>query len=164
MALCKLERRNYGRKWPVSIKYQNLHSFKEGLILLCQSILEKRRITLLHGSTHFTILLSAVLQCQIFLRYSRYLCYASNNISRKYLKVNFRLVYIDCRTCRRNNCKENFFLQIITCFKFITIFLLISPISQSTSWKCGKFQVIRLFLCGIITKTNYFSGVFLNLC
>ena len=28
MVLCKLERRNYGRKWPVSVKYQNLHSFK----------------------------------------------------------------------------------------------------------------------------------------
>ena len=37
MALHKLEG-NYGRKWPVSIKYQNLHSFKEGLI---QSILEQ---------------------------------------------------------------------------------------------------------------------------
>ena len=54
MALRKLERRNYGRKWPVSIKYQNLHPFKEGLILLCQSILETR-ITHLHGSAHFTI-------------------------------------------------------------------------------------------------------------
>ena len=45
MVLRKLERRIYGRKWPVSIKYQNLHSFKEGLILLCQSIVEMRRIT-----------------------------------------------------------------------------------------------------------------------
>ena len=56
MALHKLERRNYGRKSPVSIKYQNLHSFKEGLIFLCQSILEARRITHLHGSAHSTIL------------------------------------------------------------------------------------------------------------
>ena len=55
MALRKLERINCGGKWPVSIKYQNLHSFKEGLILLCQSILETRRITHLHGSVHFTI-------------------------------------------------------------------------------------------------------------
>ena len=55
MALRKLERRNHGGKWPVSIKYQNFHSFKEGLILLCQSILETRRITHLHGSAHFTI-------------------------------------------------------------------------------------------------------------
>ena len=53
MALRKLERRNYGGKLPVSIKYQNLHSFKEGLILSCQSILETRRITHLHGSVHF---------------------------------------------------------------------------------------------------------------
>ena len=55
MALHKLERRKYGGKSPVSIKYQNLHSFKEGLILLCQSILETRRITHLHGSAHITI-------------------------------------------------------------------------------------------------------------
>ena len=41
----------------MSIKYQNLHSFKEELILLCQSILEARRITHLHGSAHFTITL-----------------------------------------------------------------------------------------------------------
>ena len=59
MALRKLERRNYGGKWPVSIKYQNLHSFK-GLILLCQSILETRRITHLHGSAHFTISLNKI--------------------------------------------------------------------------------------------------------
>ena len=38
-----------------NIKYQNLHSFKEGLILLCQSVLERRRITHLHGLAHFTI-------------------------------------------------------------------------------------------------------------
>ena len=55
MALHKLEMRNYGRKLPVIIKYQSLHSFKEGLILLCQSILGTRRITHLHGSSHFTI-------------------------------------------------------------------------------------------------------------
>ena len=57
MTLCKLERRNDGRKSPVSIKYQNLHTYK-GLILLCQSILETRRIAHLHGSAHFTIPLS----------------------------------------------------------------------------------------------------------
>ena len=55
MMLHKLERRNYGGKSLVSIKYQNLHSFKKGLILVCQSILEMRRITYLHGSVHFTI-------------------------------------------------------------------------------------------------------------
>ena len=58
MALRKLERRNYGGKWPVSIKYQNLYSFKEGLILLCQSILETRRRIHLHGLAQFTIPLS----------------------------------------------------------------------------------------------------------
>ena len=55
MELRKLERRNYGGKYPVSIKYQNLHSFKEGLSLLCQSILETSRTAHLHGSAHFTI-------------------------------------------------------------------------------------------------------------
>ena len=55
MALRKLETRNYGGKWPVSIKYQNPHSFKEGLILLCQSILEIRRIAHLRNSAHFAI-------------------------------------------------------------------------------------------------------------
>ena len=60
MVLHKLERRNYGGKWLVSIKYQNLHSFKEGLIFLCQSILETRRITHLHGSAHFAIPLSVL--------------------------------------------------------------------------------------------------------
>ena len=60
MALCKLERRNYGGKWPASIKYQNLHSFKEGFFLLCQSNLETRRVIHLHGSAHFTIPLNTV--------------------------------------------------------------------------------------------------------
>ena len=55
MALSKLVSRNYGGKPLVSIRYQIIHSFKEGLILLCQSILETRRITHLHGSSHFTM-------------------------------------------------------------------------------------------------------------
>ena len=32
-------RGNYGGKLPVSIKYQNVHSFKEGMIPFSQSIL-----------------------------------------------------------------------------------------------------------------------------
>ena len=55
MALRKLVRRNYGGKSLVSIKYQNLRSFKEGMILLFQSILESRWISHLHGSALFTI-------------------------------------------------------------------------------------------------------------
>ena len=55
MALHKLVSSNYGRKLPVSIKYDNLHSFKEGVILLCHSILETRRISHLPGSAQFTI-------------------------------------------------------------------------------------------------------------
>ena len=52
MMLRILETRNYGGKWPVSIKYQNIHTFKEGLMLLCQSTLETRKTTHLHGSAH----------------------------------------------------------------------------------------------------------------
>ena len=55
MALRKLVRSNYGGKSLVSIKQENLHSFKEGVILLCQSILETRRTSHLRGSTLFTI-------------------------------------------------------------------------------------------------------------
>ena len=36
MALHNLVGRNNGGKSPVSVKYQNPHSFKEGMILLCQ--------------------------------------------------------------------------------------------------------------------------------
>ena len=51
----RLVRRNYAGKLSVSIKYQNLQSFKEGMIHLCQSILETRRISHLHGSSTFAI-------------------------------------------------------------------------------------------------------------
>ena len=43
-----------GRNSPVSIKNQNLHSFKEGVILLCQSIFETRIISQVNGSALFT--------------------------------------------------------------------------------------------------------------
>ena len=55
MALHKSVMKNYGGKSPVSIKYQNLHAFKEEMILLCQSILETRQISHLLGSMLFTI-------------------------------------------------------------------------------------------------------------
>ena len=51
----KLVRRNYSGKLSVSIKYQNLHFFKEGMIHFCQSILETRRISHLHGSAFFSV-------------------------------------------------------------------------------------------------------------
>ena len=50
-------RKNYGGKLLVSIKYQNLH-YKEGMIVLCQSMLETRRISHLRGSALFAIPLS----------------------------------------------------------------------------------------------------------
>ena len=61
MALLKLVRGNYDGKSPASIRYQNSHSFKEGMILLCQSIYETRRISHLHGSALFTIPLRDIL-------------------------------------------------------------------------------------------------------
>ena len=51
----KLVRSNHGGTSPVSIKYENLHSCKECVILLCQSILETIRISHLHGSALFKI-------------------------------------------------------------------------------------------------------------
>ena len=39
----------------MTIKCHNLHSFKEGLVCLCQSILETRRISYLHASALFKI-------------------------------------------------------------------------------------------------------------
>ena len=108
MALCKLERRNYGRKWPVSIKYQDLHSFKEGLILLCQSILKMRRITHLHGPAHLTIPLS------LFYRYyfGRYLNW-----------VNwFHFL----------NIEGGLLVVLIDCMNFMSPFLDVMSISMST--------------------------------
>ena len=55
MALRNLLSSNYGGKSPVSIKYENLYSFNEAVILLSQSILETRRISHLHCSALFTI-------------------------------------------------------------------------------------------------------------
>ena len=96
MALCKLERRNYGGKWPVSIKYQNLHSFKEGLILLCQSILETRRITHLHGSAHFTIPLMFLLELKNCVWFSKYLgfCVFHESQTSKLKTLSWTLLYI----------------------------------------------------------------------
>ena len=42
-------------KSSVSMKNKNLHSFKEGVILLCQGILETRRNLHLHCSSLFTM-------------------------------------------------------------------------------------------------------------
>ena len=53
MVLRKLERRNHGGKWPMSIKYQNLHSFKEGLILLCQSPWNEKNNIFTWLSSHY---------------------------------------------------------------------------------------------------------------
>ena len=59
MVLHKFVRKNYGEKSPVGIKFHNLHSLKEGVILLCQSILETRLVSHLYGSALFAIPLKA---------------------------------------------------------------------------------------------------------
>ena len=74
MALRKLERRNYGGKLLVITKYQNLHTFKERLIHLCQSILETRRISHLHGSAHFTIPLNVFTVEEKNVMYAEIIC------------------------------------------------------------------------------------------
>ena len=58
MALRTLAKKNYGEKSRMSFKFQNLHSFKEGAILLCLSFLETRRISPLLGSALFIVPLS----------------------------------------------------------------------------------------------------------
>ena len=60
MALHILARRNYGGESLVSIKYYNLHSFKEGVTLLCQSILKTKEILQVQHSALFTI---PLMQC-----------------------------------------------------------------------------------------------------
>ena len=62
MALRILLSRNYGGKSLVSIKCHNLHSFKEGVIPLCNSIFKTRRISHLHGSAPFTVPLHSLFQ------------------------------------------------------------------------------------------------------
>ena len=61
MALHKLLRRHYDGNSLVSIRYQNLNSFQEGMILLCQGIFETRRIPNLHGSAFITVPLTILL-------------------------------------------------------------------------------------------------------
>ena len=57
MALRTFVRRNDSGKLPVSMQYDNLHSFKKGVFSLCQVILETRRISDLFSSALFTITL-----------------------------------------------------------------------------------------------------------
>ena len=69
--------------------HKNLHSFKEGLILLHQSILERRRISHLHGSAHFTIPLNCLKKC-IFLE----LCPKSSTKSKSINPLNASVALI----------------------------------------------------------------------
>ena len=48
---------NYGGKLPMSIQCHDLHSFKDEVILLCQTILETKQISHLYDQALFTILL-----------------------------------------------------------------------------------------------------------
>ena len=91
MALRKLVRSNYGRKSPVSIKHENLYSFKEEVILLSQSILETRRISHLHGSGLFTISLKGeVLKIANYgLFYTRRVPQNNQIVNSKYAKKDF---------------------------------------------------------------------------
>ena len=103
MALCKLERGNYDGKSLVSIKYQNLHTFKEGLILLCQSILEMKRITHLHGSAHFAIPLN---------QDTYHITIILNNIFLFQLNSN-PVLQSDKRTAMRTKCKPPYVYFVV---------------------------------------------------
>ena len=109
MALCKLEKINYGGKWPVSIKYRSLYSFKEGLILQCQSIPEMRRITHLHGSAHVANPLRVLIVCVLFFDLEETLKYLNiqkvwrktqvyfDNVVKDILPVNFtKFLPLEC--------------------------------------------------------------------
>ena len=66
MVLRTLVRGNYGGKFPVRFKCHNLHSFNKGVILLCQSILETRRISHLFSSALVTVpLMENVIFCAV---------------------------------------------------------------------------------------------------
>ena len=88
MVLHTLVVRNYGGKLPMSIKYENLHSFKEKVILLCQSILETRRISHLFSSALFTIpLKSSVGKIDIVA-----MPLISFNYTRTHIKISYVIV------------------------------------------------------------------------
>ena len=88
MALHKLVTKNYGGKLLVSIKYQNLHSFKEGKILLYQSTLETRRISHLHGTALFTIPLSIPMWIYTLIIVN---CFPKNSMSVFKLKFKYSI-------------------------------------------------------------------------
>ena len=55
MALCQLERRTDGGWIPVSVKYVIFGSFKEGMIIVCQIIIETERMAIWYSLDLFTI-------------------------------------------------------------------------------------------------------------
>ena len=62
MALRTLAKKNYGGKSPVSIKCHNLHSLEEGVIRLCQNIIETRQTSYSYSPVLFTAPLSDMRQ------------------------------------------------------------------------------------------------------
>ena len=132
MALCKLERRNYGGKVPVSIKYQNLHSFKEGLILLCQSILEMKRITHLHHSAHFTILLTA----SYLLKETKLLVKISHC---EFLVMTEKNIFVYKLLLLNISDFSLFFVKIATPLKKVTSLFSSNPLSKLRSWEALNF-------------------------
>ena len=68
MALLIFVRSNYGGKLPVSIQCHNLHSFREGMNLLCQSILETKQLSHLFSSALLTVPLMWSLHYSAFAR------------------------------------------------------------------------------------------------
>ena len=89
--------------------YFCLYSFKEGLILQCQSIPEMRRITHLHGSAHVANPLRVLIVCVLFFDLEETLKYLNiqkvwrktqvyfNNVVKDILPVNFtKFLPLEC--------------------------------------------------------------------
>ena len=130
MALHKLVQRNYGGKTSVSIKYQNLNSFKEWMILLCQSILETRWISHLHGSALLTIPLN-----KYFLLFQQFM----NLNSPKILLLNFRDIWFQQLFLETSQRKIHDFHDII--FPWIFLPLKYFCINKPFSYRYLKKQL-----------------------
>ena len=106
----KLVRRNYGWKLPVSIKYQNLHCFKKGMIHLCQSILETRQMSHLQCSALFTIPLRRISTSSYLVALK---IFSSDKLDVKFSKVVFfSSFFISSASCSKWNARSTILFQI----------------------------------------------------
>ena len=116
------------RKSPGSIRCHDLHSLKEGVILLCQSIYETRQISYLHGSALFTI--SWNVSFRILTSYPSCKQFTLSICLRIYLLLAFALNMLF---------KVNFSFSMLRCFMLILM--------KFAFWSCQKtFQTATKYL------------------